>query len=418
MNTRKWLISLGLMLGLVTQAIGCQTQPPPNSIPPTPTLAPLSPEMRTKVFEFVWKTVKERYVYADFGGVDWDAVHAEFAPKVSFADGASVFYALMQEMVNRLPDKTSRFQTPQDVVAATTAPQGTPLYGIGAEIKTVPEGGLITGLVPNGPAAQAGLAPREMILEVNGKPFQDEPAFGPGGPVALIRGPAGTSVELKVQALDGTARTVKIVRAPITDFSALRMPRVLRLPNTKVAYVELKATYPGMDEDLQQGLDNVAADGKLDGVVLDLRSYTGGLVSAMFDTLGLFMNSQVIGQEVTRNAKKDLNLTGNAQSPALKQVPLVVVVSDETQPWIPAILQKFRHAKILGVPTQAASEEADQISVEDGSLLVLATRALVFPDGTRLGNVQPDRVVDEKWYLVPFEKDPQIQAALEELKKS
>jgi C-terminal processing protease CtpA/Prc len=418
MNTRKWLVSLSLMLGLVILAIGCQTQPTPNSIPPTPTLTPLSFEMRNKVFEFVSKTVKDRYVYADFGGVDWEAVHAEFAPQVSSADGASAFYALMQEMVNRLPDKTSNFQTPQDVAAATTAPQGTPLYGIGAEIKTVPEGGLITGLVPNAPAAQAGLMPREMILEVNGTPFRDEPAFGPGGPVALIRGPAGTAVELKVQALDGTARTVKIVREPITDFSALRVPRVLRLPNTNVTYVELKATYPGMDEDIQRALDKFAPDGKLDGVVLDLRSYTGGLVSAMFDTLGLFMDSQVIGQEVTRDSKQDLNLTGNAKTPALKQVPLVVVVSDETQPWIPAILQKFKRAKILGVPTQAASEEADQISLDDGSLLVLATRALVFPDGTRLGNVQPDRVVDEKWYLVPFEKDPQIQAALEELTKS
>lgn len=418
MNTRKWLISLSLMLGLITLAIGCQTQPTPNSIPPTPTLGPLSPEMRNKVFEFVWKTVKDRYVYADLGGVDWDAVHAEFAPKVTSAEGASVFYALMQEMVNRLPDKISIFKTPQDVAAATTAPQGTPLYGIGAEIKIVPEGGLITGLVPNGPAARAGLARREMILEVNGTPFRDEPAFGAGGPLALIRGPAGTSVELKVQALDGTARTVNIVREPITDFSALRIPRVLRLANTNVAYVELKATYPGMDADIQHALDKFAADGKLDGIVLDLRSYTGGLVSAMFETLGLFMDSQVIGQEVTRDSKKDLNLTGNAKTPTLKHVPLVVVVSDETHSWIPAIFQKFKRAKILGVPTRTATEEADQISLEDGSLLVLATRALVFPDGTRLDNVQPDRVVDEKWYLVPFENDPQIQAALEELKKS
>src|SRR5262245_35425418 len=99
MNTRKWLVSLSLFLGLVMWAVGCQTQPTPSSIPPTPTLAAVSPEMRTKVFEFVWKTVKDRYVYADIGGVDWDAVHAEFAPKVSSADDAATFYALMQEMV-------------------------------------------------------------------------------------------------------------------------------------------------------------------------------------------------------------------------------------------------------------------------------------------------------------------------------
>lgn len=415
MKTRKWLVSLSIVSAIAIFAIACQATP--AAVPPTPTLASLSIETRNKLFEFVWKTVKDRYVYADFGGVDWDAVHAEFVPQVSSADRAPVFYALMKEMVDRLPDDISHFWTPQDVAADTTAPQGTPLYGIGAEIKTVPEGGLLTGLVPNGPATQAGLVPREIILEVNGTPFRDEPAFGPGGPIALIRGPAGTPVILKVQGLDGQVRTVRIVRQPITDFSALRVPRVLRLANTNVAYVELKATYPGMDEAIRSGLDKLAPDGKLDGVILDLRSYTGGLVSAMFDTLGLFMDSRVIGQEVTRDSKNDLTLTGNAKTPALKQVPMVVLVSQETQPWIPAILQKFKRAQVLGVPTRAASEEADQFSLDDGSLLVLATRAVTFSDGAHLGNVQPNRVMDEKWYLVPFEKDPQIQAALEELTK-
>ena len=106
------------------------------------------------------------------------------------------------------------------VAAATTAPQGTPLHGIGAEIKTVPEGGLITGLVPNGPAAKAGLEPREMILEVNGTPFRDEPAFGPGGPLALIRSgdpikldTAGRRIDVLIDPAELEARR-KAWRAP------------------------------------------------------------------------------------------------------------------------------------------------------------------------------------------------------------
>lgn len=406
---------------------GCaQATPPPTAtaiptttrepIPPTPTLAPLSLEYRKNTFEAVWTLVKHRYAYAGFGGVDWDAVHAEFAPKVEADARPAAFYSLLNEMLARLPKETAYYQTPQEV-KAENAPQGEQWYGIGAQVRNVPEGGLIVGLVPGAPGEQAGLKTREIILEVNGTRFIEDPAFGPGGPLALIRGPAGTPVELKIQGLDGKARSVRIVRQPITDYSALDSPRVLRLADTNVVYVQPPVFYNQIAQDIQRALEKLSPGGKFDGLILDLRFQNGGAVQPMLDLLGLFMESQVIGEEVGRNSKSELRVVGDSQTPALKQLPMVVLVNQDTVPIVPAIMQKFKRAKVIGVPTHRASEMQEIFELLDGSQLVLATKAIVFPGGTPLGNVQPDRVVDEKWYLVPFDQDPQIQAAVEELKK-
>src|SRR5262245_39535422 len=107
-------------------------------IAPTPTLVPLSLATRKGTFEAVWTLVNNRYVHAGFGGVDWNAVRREFAPKVEAEERASAFYALLKEMIARLPGEDSYFQTPQEVAAAT-APEGESFYGIGAQVMTVPE---------------------------------------------------------------------------------------------------------------------------------------------------------------------------------------------------------------------------------------------------------------------------------------
>src|SRR5690242_18980003 len=54
-------------------------------LPHTPTLAPLAAARRADVLEQAWELVRDRYVYTDYRGLDWDAVRAEYAPRVAAA---------------------------------------------------------------------------------------------------------------------------------------------------------------------------------------------------------------------------------------------------------------------------------------------------------------------------------------------
>src|SRR5207248_9074772 len=83
------------------------TTPAPTQTPATPAQATKSEEAaaverRREAFEIVWQTVKENHFDPTFGGVDWDAVRAEFAPLVARAQSDRELHALLQQMLNRL----------------------------------------------------------------------------------------------------------------------------------------------------------------------------------------------------------------------------------------------------------------------------------------------------------------------------
>ena len=77
----------------------------------------------------------------------------------------------------------------------------TDLFGIGVGLAARNDGLVVTQVVSGGGAAEAGLAPGDLIVEVNGRPVAE---IGFGGSVDTIRGPEGTTVLLQVRRGDAT----------------------------------------------------------------------------------------------------------------------------------------------------------------------------------------------------------------------
>lgn len=59
------------------------------------------------MFEQVWATVNQDYLYPDFNGLDWDAVHTEVRGKIEAGLSDEAFYDLMEETIVRLGDNHS-----------------------------------------------------------------------------------------------------------------------------------------------------------------------------------------------------------------------------------------------------------------------------------------------------------------------
>jgi C-terminal processing protease CtpA/Prc len=77
-------------------------------------------------------------------------------------------------------------------------------------------------------------------------------------------------------------------------------------------------------------------------------------------------------------------------------------------------------ARIVGTTSAGNTENLLPHNLADGSLLWLAEYAYRLPDGSLLEGkgVQPDRVVDAQWWRFAPADDPQIQAALQELRSA
>ena len=394
----------------------------PYPLLPTPTLAPLSADERRAIFEDVWTLVRDRYVYEDYGGVDWDAVRKEFEPRIARAASETEFYALIEEMVGRLGDDHTRFDTPQEVAEEAARFDGGVAYaGIGAMIRELPEGILITRLAPNGPAEQAGLQPRDLIVAVNGVPVSDTVTFGPGGPITVVRGQPGTPVQLSVRNSAGAVRQVTVIRQVIPP-DAFPIVEARRLPGSDIGVVLIDTfNVSALDERVSDAVMSLYTSGPLDGLILDVRMNGGGRLDMLRRTLGLFLDGGTIGSSSGRDRSFSIDVPSGKMLPLLEQTPIIVLTSDETASaaeMFAAGLQFRGRARIVGTPSAGNTENLIGYDLDDGSRFWVAELVFRLPDGSLLEGtgVQPDRVVDVEWWRYAFEDDPQILAAVEELR--
>lgn len=393
----------------------------PYPLLPTPTLAPLSANERQAVFEDVWTLVRDRYVYEDYGGVDWDAVRAEFEPRIARAASESEFYALIEEMIGRLGDDHTRFDTPQEVAEEAARFDGGVAYaGIGAMIRDLEEGILITRLAPGGPAEQAGLQPRDLIIAVNGVPVSDTITFGPGGPVSVVRGQPGTPVQLRIIDAAGATRDVTVIRQIIPP-DAFPIVEARRVPGTDIGVVLIDTfNVSALDERVTDAIMSLYQSGPLDGLILDVRTNGGGRLDMLRRTLGLFLDGGTIGSSSGRERSFSIDVPSGKTLPLLEQMPIVVLTSDETASaaeMFAAGLQFRGRARVVGTPSAGNTENLIGYDLDDGSRFWLAELVFRLPDGSLLEGrgVQPDRIVEIDWWRYAFEDDPQIHAAVEEL---
>lgn len=389
---------------------------------PTPTLAPVAAEQRTQIFEQVWTLVRDRYVYPDYGGVDWQAVRDEFAPRVAASEEPEQFYTLIREMIDRLGDEHSRFESPQQVAASQAEFEGGRNYaGIGARVRDVPEGGLITGLVPGGPAEQAGLRLREVIVAIDGIRFTDEDAFGPLGPLGRVRGEPGSAVVLTVRAADGAEREVSITRRVISG-DAFPDVEAQRIAGTNVGLVTINTFYAdGLPEQVRDLIAALASEGPIEGLILDVRSNGGGRIDLMLNTLALFVDGGSIGVSSGRGRENRISVPRGQTMPELRGVPVAVLIGEESVSAAEMFAGGMRareRATLVGMPTAGNVENLTIHTLPDGSQLWLAENVYRLPGGTTVEGVgvQPDRLIAADWWLFEPADDPQIQAAIEELR--
>mgnify|MGYP001459761316 CR=1 FL=1 len=377
--------------------------------------------MRQQIFERVWTIVRDNYVYEDYGGVDWEAARAEFAPRIAAAPDEATFYSLMRELIWRLGDHHSRFESPQEVAEQQAEFRGDLRYGgIGAQIRTVEDGGLITSLAPGGPAERAGVMPHDVILAINGIPFTDRAAFGPGGPIGTVRGDPGTPVTLTVRSGDRPPREVEIIREAVA-LDAFNQVRARLLADAGVGVVEIPSFYiEELDAKVRAAVEGLLAQAPLRGLVIDVRSNSGGYVHLMRNTVALFHDGGSIGSTRGRTIDEDQAIPAGQTIAGLAGVPIAILVSPETASAAEMFaggMQALGRAKVVGVPSAGNTENLYSYTFDDGSRLLVAQVAYRLPDGTLLEGrgVIPDRLVDVEWWRYPPDSDPQLLAALEEL---
>ncbi len=174
------------------------------------------------------------------------------------------------------------------------------LFGIGALLKDNLNGFSIMRIIEGGPAEKQNLKIGDRIIAVN-----KDPVVGMDiqEAVDLIRGEKGTKVELTIiRESKENEKTEKF------DINITRGEVILeesRLETTYepygdgvIAYLRLFSFYQdpkySSANDLKKALDSLKKKHKIKGVVLDLRSNSGGVLNQAVEVTGLFITKGVV----------------------------------------------------------------------------------------------------------------------------
>ena len=395
---------------------------PPSPTPsatPTPTVVVTPSALQLSVFEDLWKTVNDDYLYQDFNGLDWNAVHDEYAQRVKAGMTDTDFYIAMDEMIYRLGDDHSVFLGPEQVRAEDAEFAGENDYvGIGVLTNLVPERERVTILLvfPGSPADEAGLVAHDSILAVDGKPIMDADGFHR----EYLRGPEGSTIELTVQSPGEDPRQVTLTRQRVTGAIPVPYEVLTSSQGKRIGYVLLASFADDtVDDQLGEALRAMTASAPLDGLILDNRQNGGGADVVARGALSYFTKG-VVGHFVNRGkVRRALNVMGEDINGS-SHLPLVVLVGPNTVSFgeiYSGVLRDMGRATIIGELTDGNVELVRGYDFEDGSRAWIAHENFQprnHPDQNwEATGIIPDITVASNWDEVTMQTDPAIQAALD-----
>jgi len=383
----------------------------------TPTTRPTPSLHHLLVFEELWNTVNENYLYSDFNGVDWYTIYDEYRHRIESGMNDDEFYLVMDEMISKLGDEHSKFFNPKQVAAMDIETEtGYDYVGIGVLSTALPERDYITIILtfPGGPAEEAGLQPHDSILEVDGHSIIDESGIR----YDLLRGIEGSQAVLTVQSPGGEPRFVKIVRSRITG--SIPVPyTILTTPSCKrVGYLLIPTfTDNNIDEQIKTALIELTSNPPLDGLIIDNRQNRGGGSDVFMNSIAYF-TSGILGHFIDRENERPLSVN-RENVYGSQEIPLVVLIGRDTVSFgevFAGILQDIGRAYLIGEQTDGNVEVLHVFDFTDGSRAWIAQetfRPLNNPQQDwEISGIIPDQTIISYWDEVVLDTDPAVIAAL------
>lgn len=195
----------------------------------------------------------------------------------------------VESILSSLGDRYTRYLPPAKYDSIVNAATGN-VFGVGVELSQGKEGMRVIAadVEPNGPAANGGLMPNDVFVEVDGVRFDDGNAT-PDDVAVVVRGPEGSKVGVVVER-DGKTVDFILTRAPIKITSVRSYIGDKAGVDGKVGVIRIKNFSGTTADSVKSELESLKKKGATN-FVLDLRGNPGGLLPGGVDTASLFLGA-------------------------------------------------------------------------------------------------------------------------------
>jgi len=307
--------------------------------------------------------------------------------------------------------------------------------GLGIEITLKDDVLTVVAPIEGTPAYRAGILSGDRIVKIEGLSTKDMQLTDA---VKRMRGKPGSKV------------TISIIREGWTEPKDIPITREqIRVQSVKnqqlepgIEYIRLRQFQEQTAGDLEAALEKYTKEGKIQGLILDLRNNPGGLLTSSVEVTEKFVDSgRLVVYTEGRVRNQNMRFQANSKR-AYTDFPMVVLVnqgSASASEIVAGALQDWGRAVVLGTQTFGKGSVQTIIPLSDGSGLRLTTAKYYTPKGRSIHGkgLTPDIIVEQPKPAAPapgaaepapapptngesaqdlLKKDVQLQRALDLLK--
>ena len=268
------------------------------------------------------------------------------------------------------------------------------LNGIGALLGIEDDYTKIISLVPGGPAEKSGkINPEDRnskIRQIGTDNYQDVIGWRIDEVVDLIRGEAGTEVEIEFISFDSSSDSTKLVtlkREEIKLEDRAAKSEIININNNKIGIIDLPSFYIDFNEyqnrvkdyrsssnDVKKILNDFNAS-NVDAVILDLRNNGGGALIEANKIIGLFVSSGPTVQ--VKQSRGYIQPYGASRAVQVWDKPMLVLVnrySASASEIVAGAIQDYKRGFVVGQRTFGKGTVQSLESLSEGQIKITESK--------------------------------------------
>ena len=268
------------------------------------------------------------------------------------------------------------------------------LNGIGALLGIEDDYTKIISLVPGGPAEKSGkINPEDKIKkirQIGSNEYKDVVGWRIDEVVDLIRGKAGTEVEIEFISFDSTGDSTKLItlkREEIKLEDRAAKSEIFNVNNNKIGIIDLPSfyidfnEYQNKSEDYKSSSNDVKKilnrfnEANVDAVILDLRNNGGGALIEANKIIGLFVSSGPTVQ--VKHSRGYIQPYGSSRTSQVWDKPLLVLVnrySASASEIVAGAIQDYKRGIIVGQRTFGKGTVQSLESLSEGQIKITESK--------------------------------------------
>lgn len=351
-----------------------------------------------KLFDNVWTTVKDNYYDPSMNHQAWQRWKSHYQGKIKTDEDAKV---AIDTMLASLDDPYSKYMDKAEYNAQNTS-INSKITGIGVNIASISGKVHIINVIEGTPAQAANLQAGDVIVDINGKEVNGLPL---SDVAALVRGPENTIVEITI--LRNKDKFIKKVMR-----KEIKIKTVKSTVDKNIGYIQI-SSFLGTSTP-NEFMEAVEKTKNTDGLILDLRGNTGGLLPNAIFIANLFIQN---GNLVSIVGRDDYRYDIYAQDTELEiDKPLIVLVdgsSASASEILSGALKDYKKAKLLGTKTFGKGMVQKIVPLPNETGLNLTIAKYLTPSGADINKkgIAPDIEVKLTVEDIQNKKDVQLETA-------